>query len=438
MVNEQKKLDNSGKSVLVGMTGSLDSTVAAYLLKKQGYMVTGISLIMMDKEEIVKPEEDDFYNRNKKKNQPKNKEEVIEYEVTGTCYIEDLKRVQTICESLDIGFYGVDARKLYQDRVIDRLVAAKLSGMDFNPCVACNSVKIEMLLEKAKILKADFVATGHYAKIFTNHQTGECSLLSANDVANDQSFFLSALSKDHLKLLLLPFGDIRRIEVEKIAKSLSVDFVEKKERCKRLCFIGDPRLDYFVEKRSPISMREEGTFINYEDNTTNGEHKGIYAFTVGQKELQNTGGTLLEKDYQVIRIDGHTEMVYISKEKHYFWNILTLDNTILDDSLDLSKPFTCYALVYPNEKKVECQILVRNNGQIILQTAKKIEGLLNKGRMVTLYIGDQIGSKIIGSGQIYTHFHYEKGKWMRYPEPEGTEEDHENSIRSKPVEKMEF
>ncbi len=419
----------SSKTVLVGMTGRLDSTVAAYLLKKQGYKVIGVTLMMMDRELIELTEEEKEENKNKKV-EP-------EYEVTGTCYIEDLKHVQNICEQLDIGFYAIDAKKRYQDLVTDYIVSARLSGIDFNPCVACNQVKVEILLEKAEVLKADFISTGHYAKIFTNHQNGECSLLSANDQDYDQSFFLSALSKDQLKKILLPFGDIRRIEVEKIAKSLNLNLPFKKTEKKKLCFMDDKRLGYFVEKRSPESLREGGTIVDYEENITHGEHKGIHLYKPGDTSLIDADGTHLDKEFQVLYNDPRSQIVYITKKKEIFWNRLTLSNCNFDEKSDISKPIPAFIMIYPSEEKVECTLTVREGRNALVEVHTLQKGLLNYNKMVTLLSSNKIGAKILGSGVIKSFHHYERGIWKVFPDPIELREDEEPE-RGKPSEIMEF
>jgi len=424
--------EKANKTVLVGMTGRLDSTVAAYLLKKQGYKVIGISLITMDRELIEKKEEGDEFQTSK------NKTVEPEYEVTGSCYVDELKKVQRICEQLDIGFYGVDAKNLYQDLVVDYLVSSRLSGIDFNPCIACNSVKIQILLDKAKYLKADYISTGHYAKIFTNLQTGECSLLSANDEAYDQSFFLSALTKDQLKKILLPFGDIRRVDVEKIAKSLEVDILPSKKKVKNeLCFNNDHRLGYFIEKRSPVSLREEGTIVDYYENITHGEHNGIYNFKPGDDHLITSDGSALDKDYKVLYCDNRSNIVYVTKNHNFLWNRLNLSNCVLDDKLDISKPISVYILVYSSNKKVEGRITIREGTNVIFECEEVQKGLLNYNRSVTIYDSNKIGAKILGYGKISAFFHYEKGLWRVYPEPVEKAENTEEQVGKK-AEVMEF
>ncbi|MDC0255989.1 hypothetical protein OAK75_13915, partial [Bacteriovoracales bacterium] len=164
MVSKKKK-----QKIVIGMTGGVDSTVAAYLLKKQGFDPIGISF--------------NFYQEDAGKS--------LQGDSLASCQIVDLGRVQNICETIEIPFYGVNAADIYKEKILDRVLTARLSGIAFTPCVYCNVLKFDLLLEKAKKLGVEMIATGHYAKVVKNIKTGKFMLISANDKENDQSYYLS-------------------------------------------------------------------------------------------------------------------------------------------------------------------------------------------------------------------------------------------------------
>lgn len=440
MLNAKKK--ETKETVLVGLTGGIDSTVAAYLLKKQGYNVIGTCLVMMSKEAIETKDDENILNDIRKKEKSNkgtnnkkslNDEEDVIYEVTPTCNIEQLNKVQDICEKLEIPFYGIDAKDLYKDKVIDFLVSARLSGIEFNPCVACNQVKLEILMEKAKTMKAKFVATGHYAKIFTNVKTGECSLLAANDLDYDQSFFLSRLTPLQLRSLLLPFGDIRRKDVERIAESLGFEF-KKKDYIKKICFNKDSRLPYFVKKRSSPDLREGGNIVSYEDGNTLGEHQGVYQYYVGQREVPVLDDNPLPESQMVISVEPIQKIIMTSQMKNFKWNHTSLVNVQFIEELDKTKPFTAFVQTSFDAKKSVCKIWIKNNNACVVELESAKEELLVKGQLFVFYNKEGVGGKIIGSGEVQQFYHYVKGEFLKFPKrdidinPDNPDENIENRI----------
>lgn len=428
---KSSKDEHKGKTVIVGMTGGIDSTVAAYLLKKQGYNIIGISLVTMDRGILKKKEDDEDIisgikegvegrKGGKKKSSPrkkKNEEEEIQFEVTGTCYIEDLRKVKAICDTLDISFYGVDAKDYYKEKVLDYIVTAKLTGTNFSPCIACNKVKMDILLKKAKELGADFVATGHYAKVFKNIQTGECSLLSANDTVYDQSYFLSKVPKEQLKKLILPFGDIRRQEVEKIAETLACEF-RKKDKARELCFMCDKKLPNFVEKNSAISLRDGGTIFDYDEGVPLIEHEGIHNFWIGQKELDPIEDLEFNPEQSVLFIEAQQKSVLLLARDVCTWNICQLIRFTADESFDFSKPYSAYAQVSFDSDRVACTVYSKNNDTVIIESEDIQKGLLGKGQSCVLYNKPEIGGKIIGVGEIGYFCVFENGEYMVFPKRE--------------------
>ena len=166
MQDSNKTLNKkTGPTVLVAMTGRVDSTISAFLLKRQGYRVIGIGINLFD------PNENRFLlNRLFHGGDEFAKDETdhsVDYlnELLPKCHISHIKNIKDVCEQLEISFYGVNAYSMYRDKVVNQSINAKLSGAEFFPCSNCHEIIFEILLEKLKVLKADYIATGHYSKV---------------------------------------------------------------------------------------------------------------------------------------------------------------------------------------------------------------------------------------------------------------------------------
>jgi tRNA-specific 2-thiouridylase len=422
------------------MTGKTDSTVAAYLLKKQGYNCIGITL------NFVPSKEQDFAETTQKSHdeegQPQEEFFLSQKDTTPTgkleptCYVNDLKRVQAICEKLEIPFYAVNGHEIFKDKVLDPVLTSSLTGDTFSPCIFCNVLKIDFLCEKAKVLGADFVATGHYAKVAKNEATEEYYILAANDTENDQSYFLGGLEKKHLEMLILPFADTRRIEVEKIALSLGME-VEKKEHKSKMCLVRDPRLPKFIQDRTPSSMQEGGTIYRQEDSGPLGDHDGIFLYWVGQKNIISTGNFPLDPELQVVRIEPINRNIYVTNNHNIVYSQIFLIRFRMDKSLDTSIPLKVYAQVGVDAPKEECQLFFKNNNSVLLEFPTEQPGPLTRGQYVVLYSQPGKSGKIVGGGIIYHFGFWEDGVFLELPvehlEFEEGEEVHDTGGKQKKV-----
>ena len=237
------------KTVVVGMSGGVDSSVSAYLLKKQGYNVIGVFM--------------------------KNWEEKDE---NGVCEAEkDYKDVVEVCEKLEIPYYSVNFEKEYWDKVFEYFLSEYRKGRTPNPDVMCNKeIKFKVFLDYAKELGADLVATGHYAR--TKKENGETLLLRGVDGNKDQTYFLSQLKQEQIENILFPVGEMEKPEVRKIAEEAGLSTARKKDST-GICFIGEKNFKEFLTRYLPA---KKGKMIDLDGNIR-GTHDGLMYYTIGQR-----------------------------------------------------------------------------------------------------------------------------------------------------------
>lgn len=244
------------KTVVVGMSGGVDSSVSALLLKQQGYHVIGMFM--------------------------KNWEEK---DATGICRsTQDFEDVVTVCQQLDIPYYSVNFVSEYREQVFSHFLSELKAGFTPNPDILCNrEIKFGILLEKAIALGADYLATGHYCQI------GECgtmpTLLKGNDPNKDQSYFLYTLNTTILKKVLFPVGHLPKPQVRRIAKEYDLATSAKKDST-GICFIGKRDFKEFVGQ---FIGYEKGNFENLKGEVI-GQHDGIAFYTLGQRKGLGIGG----------------------------------------------------------------------------------------------------------------------------------------------------
>lgn len=245
------------KKVVVGMSGGVDSSVSAYILKEQGYDVVGVFM--------------------------KNWEEKDE---SGHCTSEqDYEDVIKVCEQLEIPYYSINFVKEYWDKVFTYFLDEYKKGRTPNPDIMCNKeIKFKVFLEYAYDLGADYVATGHYAR--TRLEGDKKLLLRGVDNNKDQTYFLSQLNQKQLKDILFPVGDLEKSEVREIAKKINLATAQKKDST-GICFIGERNFKKFLSQYLPA---QKGKMIDLEGNVK-GEHQGLMHYTIGQRHGLGIGGS---------------------------------------------------------------------------------------------------------------------------------------------------
>ncbi len=252
------------KKVVIGMSGGVDSSVAAIVLQKQGYEVIG--LFMRNWDSLADGELDGA---------PTTSQGICPQEV-------DYNDAKAVCDKLGIPLYRKDFIKEYWDYVFTYFLDELKKGRTPNPDIMCNKyIKFDMFVQEALKLGADYIATGHYARL----ENGK--LLKAIDKNKDQTYFLCQVSKDKFKNVLFPIGDMLKSEVRQIA--LDYDLVTaKKKDSTGICFIGERNFANFLKNYLP---NQEGNIVNIETNEVLGKHYGLMNYTIGQRRGLNVGGT---------------------------------------------------------------------------------------------------------------------------------------------------
>lgn len=243
--------------VVVAMSGGVDSSVAALLLKEQGMEVVGVSMKTHDT-----PEEEVSHG--------------------GTCCTaSDINDARRVCQQLDIPFYPMNFTEEFEEKVIQNFVNEYGQGRTPNPCVQCNDkLKFSALLQKAKQLGAYYLATGHYAQR-SRDRTGKYHLLKGKDREKDQTYFLFGLGQEQLEHALFPVGKYTKAEVREFARAAGLKTADKEES-QEICFVTQNDHVKFLEDRSPALRDKTGLFVDPEGKIL-GEHQGIHAYTIGQR-----------------------------------------------------------------------------------------------------------------------------------------------------------
>ena len=262
-----------GKKVFVGMSGGVDSSVCAYLLKDQGYDVVGVHLRCWNKD---------------------------------GCDEQEARDARLVADKLDIPFYVLDMEKEYKKQVVDYMIESYQSGLTPNPDVMCNQkIKFGTFLKKALEMGADYVATGHYAKV--KEENGRFSIYAGEDKNKDQSYFLWTLTQDQLKHALFPLGDMKKDEVREVAKNNDLHVADKKDS-QGICFIGKVTLQEFL---SQYLKEQKGKVLNNKGEVV-GEHDGAHFYTIGQRHGL---GVALGEPHYVAEKDIKSNTIVLAPEK---------------------------------------------------------------------------------------------------------------------------
>lgn len=355
------------KKVVVGISGGVDSSVAALLLKQQGYEVIGLFMRNWD----TSINGDILGNPDLNNN-------ICPQE-------QDYNDAKEVCDKLNIPLHRIDFVKEYWDNVFEYFLDELKKGRTPNPDIMCNKyIKFDYFIREAKKLGADYIATGHYAKI----DNGQ--LLRAKDSNKDQTYFLSQLSHDQLKNVLFPVGDLDKSEVRKIAEEYNLITAKKKDST-GICFIGERNFKNFLKNYLP---NQPGKVINIETNEVVGEHIGLMYYTIGQRRGLDIGGSIDRMFVVGKNLEKNVLYIALGEENKY----LISDSCIIDTiNFNCSeRPTRCSAKFRYRAPDYPVELEYLDNGEILVKY-EEIKSV-TPGQACVLYDGE----KCIGGGIIKT------------------------------------
>jgi len=345
--------------ILVAMSGGVDSSVVAALLKEQGHEVIGVTMKLWEGPEGEMPE-------------------------TGCCTASDSEDARKVASKLDIPYYVLDYTESFSKNVVDNFIDMYAQGLTPNPCVECNrSVKFDHFLNQAKKLNCEKVATGHYAKIIKNENFYE--LHKADYLDKDQSYVLHMLKSDDLENILFPLGEITKPEVRQIAARLGLKTAFKKDS-QDICFVGKKDYRSFVEKR--IDLTSPGEIFDVNGNKV-GNHNGIHEFTVGQRKGL-PGGQATPR--YVTKINVQNKNVIIGEQKDLLVESFTIEDVsiVKDIEYDNLTVQTRY-----NSEDLSCKINKISDNELLVELIEPASSIA-PGQFGVLFSG----TKVIGGGRI--------------------------------------
>ena len=358
---------NTRKRILVAMSGGVDSSVTAALLREQGHEVIGISMQVWDYAKFTAPEGEEFGS---------------------CCSLDDIHDARRIAEQLGIPFYVVNFEEEFQERVIDDFVDAYFRGRTPNPCVRCNQlIKFDLLLKKARELGADYLATGHYARVVPGDD-GIFRLCKGLDPRKDQSYFLFTLTQEQLAMTLFPLGGLTKTEVRELATRYGLRVAQKKES-QEICFIPDDNYVRFLEEERGTG-RLAGNIVGT-DGMVLGRHNGTYRYTVGQRRGLGIAHT---EPLYVVRLDaGRHEVVVGTERELYSAGLLANDVNWIVPAPGVPLEASCK--IRYRHQPVPCRIEPLPEGRVRVRFETP-EKAVTPGQAVVFYDGDCV----LGGGWI--------------------------------------
>ena len=346
------------KKVLLGMSGGVDSSVAAIVLQEQGYEVIGATMKL--------------WNQNSQDND----------------IIDDAKK---LCDKLGIPHHTLNFEEEFKKCVIDNFIQAYSNGITPNPCIECNKfLKFNYFFKKAMELKCDYIATGHYAKTEFSEKYNQYVLKKSNAGQKDQSYVLYNIPKEMISKILFPLGTFENKEqIRKIAEKYGLS-TAKKPDSQEICFIPDNDYAGFLIKSGKVKS-EKGNIIN-KDGKVLGTHNGLIHYTIGQRKGL---GISNETPLYVIDLDIKNNNLIVGEEKDIYSKVLYANNLNYTVNIDMSKPIEVEAKIRYSAKEASAILYPPKNDIVKLEFVNP-QRAITRGQSVVFYIDDVL----IGGGKI--------------------------------------
>ncbi len=358
---------NSKKKVMLGMSGGVDSSVAAAILLEKGYDVIGVTMqIWPDQNEDVQKTEG------------------------GCCSLSAVEDARRVANKLGIPYYVMNFKDIFEKTVIDYFKEEYLQGRTPNPCIACNRfVKFEAMLNKAISMDIDYIATGHYARIEFDNKLNRYLLKKSATAAKDQTYALYNVNQGQLSRILMPIGQYEKDEVRRIAKEIGLSVATKPDS-QEICFVQDNDYAKFITENSEQKI-VPGNFVDTKGNIL-GQHKGIIYYTVGQRKGL---GITFGKPMFVVAIDASANTVVLGEANEVFRDsLIAYDCNFI--SIDaLSNEMKVQAKIRYAAKEAPATIVPVENNKVHV-TFDEPQRAITPGQSVVFYDNDIV----IGGGII--------------------------------------
>ena len=364
--DKERKSVSRKEKVIIGMSGGVDSSVAAWLLKEQGYEVIGVTMQIWQDEE----------------------EEVLE-ENGGCCGLSAVEDARRTAQLLEIPHYVMNFKADFKRFVIDYFVSEYLEGRTPNPCIACNRyVKWEALLNRSLEIGADYIATGHYARI-RQLENGRFCLTRSVTAAKDQTYALYNLTQNQLSHTLMPVGSYSKEEIRRMADQIGLSVADKPDS-QEICFVPDQDYAGFIE-RTTGAPSQTGNFVQA-DGTILGQHKGIIHYTIGQRRGL---GLPMGRRVVVTEIRPETNEVVIGEQEDVWTDHLLADRLNWMSVPDLTEERSVSAKIRYNHAGTPCTLQKTASDQVRVQFHEPVRAV-TPGQAVVFYDGDCV----LGGGTI--------------------------------------
>jgi len=355
------------KRVLMALSGGVDSSLAAHLLQEQGYELIGATIRGWT---------------------PPGWDELTD-DVGGCCSLSSVEDARRVAFGLKIPYYVFNFSQAFEEEVVMPFTDAYLHGFTPNPCILCNQrIRFGMLYHKAKELEADYVATGHYARI-QQDTSGQFHLLRGVDSKKDQSYMLYTTSQEHLSRTLYPLGEMTKEETRRLARERGIEVFDKPDS-QDICFIPDGNTAGFLSMYRPGEYAGE---IRYRDGRVIGHHKGFHQYTLGQRQGL---GIAWPKPLYVLEIRPQDRSIVVGEREYLFQSHLVADQVHWISGNVQPEEFSCQAKIRyaaPPEAVVVKSLEQKNQVEVDFEQAQVA---ITPGQTVVFYQGDEV----LGGGRI--------------------------------------